>query len=639
MSNKDIFDELEKWLSEGEPPLSAQRVQPIAGSAMYSTPLEVEQPGALGARTAGHVILNTGQLSYKESLIEIAAHLPIELSLHYISGAANRGPFGHQWYFEYESYFEKFSAGEHTVYRLYLSDGRRFDFPFDKATNTIKDTSGLGVTISWNQQGFFELQYFNGEKARYQNGVLISRIDRNGNYTGLNYDDKGRLEQINHNGELRLSLVYNARNCVTQITDHSGRCWEFAYNAVDMLEEIALPDKGKRHYSYTYAKVPGNIASDTDGTATVNSAGNCLLNKVRNALQQPLLEVRYTKDEKVAMQREKGMIRVSSAQKQQTHYHLDKSGLIDSILYPDEGITAQQWNGEKRCALITHRSGGTETKHFDTQNRLLTHSNSEGKKTVYRYRGNNPFAECIKSVSGKTLNTFDERYNRLSTTDEKDRTEHYSYNGAGDIIQFTDVLGHSRQREYNKAGQLIQEKNADGGITKIVYDLQGRQVQVIDAQGREVQFGYDPCDRITHISDALDHTTTYHYDNAGQLIKLSDPAGHSVHYAYNSQGLLVSENRGAQQIKKIHYSETGLPLQIMREDASVIEHRYDKNARLCKEIIGDQVTDYELDPEGRLLTARTADSLIALSYGEEDQILSQQQNGVQIDSVSARSAR
>lgn len=634
------FDELQEWLdNKVQTQESPNSLKVLRQADRYSFPYESQSAGQLGSRREESIILQTGQLHYTEELVTLSGHQPLKFRLHYVSHSKTNSQLGAYWRHHYDSRFEESIENNERIYRLILPTGEQYVFPYDRENNKLIDQGQLGVSVNWirdddktSRNTYFELRYFNGDIHRYRNERLVQQQDLHGNTLDFNYDDQERLSQVINSSGSQLNLNYNDNNQIDSVTDHGERRWQFTYSGEHRLSQIILPSQGKRHYSY------------------IERDGENLLEYISNSLGQPLLEIKYYNSGRVAALRKNGLgkgeiyeygdaqnlVIKRNGQGEETHYHLDKRGLIDSIFYPNGINHYQRWDEDQKTLTTSNDSGVIRTKKYDERSRLIENHDREVEERTrfYAYQGNNPLPSKIKTPTGTVKNRYDDRYRLVSYTDEKGRTERYEYDDKNNITHIVDHQGDNREIAYNSHDKAISEIDSQGNTTCFEYDELQRTIQISDAQGSDIHFAYTALNQITQVGSKA---SKYHflYDTEGQQTGTCDAAGNASQFKYNNNRQFTQEIKDTGDSRSFHYDKEGRLSLVEREDGSHVnmEYKQHKDGLRCKETIGDMVTEYHFDNQKQLVYAKNADAELYFDYNSKGQVETESQNGVAVETA------
>jgi RHS repeat-associated protein len=208
------------------------------------------------------------------------------------------------------------------------------------------------------------------------------------------------------------------------------------------------------------------------------------------------------------------------------------------------------------------------------------------------------------SPQNVTINSYDD-FNRLTTSQNANRTVAYSYTVASNLLRtqisdgsqwrrtFTDASGKIVQSEdnggtlfntYNSIGLLKKVELNGIVLTEMEYDIYGQQVKLVDANAGTSEFEYNAFGQLINEKDGNNNTFQMQYDGIGRISIKSGPTGNTT-YEY------VTENNGLNQLKKM-VAPNGISQ----------EYTYDKFGRITtdKQIIYTQTleTNYTYDNYG-----------------------------------------
>ena len=118
-------------------------------------------------------------------------------------------------------------------------------------------------------------------------------------------------------------------------------------------------------------------------------------------------------------------------------------------------------------------------------------------------------------------------------TDPIGRTVSYTYNNAGYLATFTNVLGGVTQYEYDSQNLLTRITDPRGIVVSTTYDTNGRASSQTLPSGGVMRFAYTlvnplvPNSPVTQtvVTDALGNATSYRWNTQGFLVGVTDAAG------------------------------------------------------------------------------------------------------------------
>ncbi|MDF1880493.1 DUF4150 domain-containing protein [Sulfurimonas sp. MAG313] len=609
-SREDITDEgeVEESNEDTSPYSSSSSTKPTASSAS----------GSLGSMTGSPVLLKTGQFIYTTEELELWGKFPLSLERTYLSNSNHKGMFGNDWHYKFE---REFKHVENNLYRLYLGDGRHFDFEKNE-DNTFTDLGKLGTQVKEIKPNHFTLTCFQGRIQTFVRDKLIQIQDLNNNTIKLYYNENLQIEKIINSEESSFTFTYNKDKLVEKALDHTNRTWTYKYDENHNLRSVSNPIQAQT--SYTYIKHNESL----------------LLSKVTDALGRVKLSVTYTNDAKVQSytQKEqvftytyinKTMISKKDNNADQTSYGLDENGLIRAISYPDDSKSKEDYNPENKTATITDQGGNTTVKVFDERDRLIKEINQSKQETLYEYEGVNP--NPISIASGEELSsfTYDKNYNLLSFSTPEESGE-LEYDENFNVIKSVDNLGNKISYEYNEFNKVALIIDALGGETRILYDGLGRQTEIVDSENRNIVIEYNFLDKTIKTKDNQGYITSFIYDKSNAIISITDAMKNITSYTYDNHARLKDRIRANNSMKTFRYNIDDTIKTITDEDGTFSTFYYNKAQCLIKIVTDGEEVKYNYDNLGNLLEATNENSHIEYYYDAHANVICESQNYIDI---------
>lgn len=592
----------------------------------------------LGSRTDAGILLHSGQRLhvFKHQGIVLEGALDITLHLTYLSDQHYRGYFGYGRRFRYEQHLRPLDGAADT-WRLYLHDGREFDFT--ETADGFLNPGDCPAEVFRQDPDTLVLDYFDDRpRETYQNGNLIRLEDRNGNALRLTHRPDNGLTRIDSNSGTSIDLHYNAHNRVETLEDHSGRRWHYRYDAHDNLIAIIDPlGEPVERYDYREFDRP-------------NEPHNHLLDTVTNADGHAWLAAEYDDQGRVIACREGAernryhtvhhqLIEKTDAQGGVTIYSLDAHGLIVAITRPDGRYQREDYDPNTRIAHITDGDHRYE-QHYDERHRLLRVDHGLGEREEYGYAGDNPEPVQITKNGQTTTHTYDDCYNRLSTTAPDGRAEHYAWGQRGNLIAHTDGEGHTTAFAYDEHDRVIAVTDPEGHRHQFDYNAQGQPSAHTDPLGHTETFTYDRLGHPTGHTNAMGQTTHVYYTATGRVRELIDPDGERTEWAYNTQGQLTEQRRPGGHRQRYHYNDHGLIDAIQRADGSELHIAYNAQQRITEltawpdpeaENPTGQRQIYRYNNSGQLIEARNGEHHLQQDYADQGRLTTSTQDGIDLD--------
>jgi RHS repeat-associated protein len=171
-------------------------------------------------------------------------------------------------------------------------------------------------------------------------------------------------------------------------------------------------------------------------------------------------------------------------------------------------------------------------------------------------------------------------------------TERWSYDGEGNQISYTDVLGQTATTTIGAFDLPTITTDVDGRRTVLAHDSELRLTAVTNANGQTWSYGYDAAGRLTAETDFSGRTVHFGYDAAGRLTEKTNASGQRVTYERDAAGEIVGLDR----------------------DGEAFAFTRDSAGRITRAIGGGVELTREYDPRGRLLSETTDGRAITFAY-------------------------
>lgn len=396
---------------------------------------------------------------------------------------------------------------------------------------TVEDGYNLGfltkqlVTVNRGGSSYTEQMYIPAHSSRlpnvkvyYKDGNQVKQYtytyDSYGNpitetiklYTSSNsqktsyeYDSYGRLSKVTSPMGLSNTFTYNTFGQVATVKDYRGGTTAFTYDAFGRETAVKYPDNTSKTIQYAWSSTATNglysITTTNTGKPTVTEVYDALNREVRKG------EKRFD-----------GIIR-------NIDKLYDSYGNLQKESMPFTGSTASLWN----------------TYAYDSYDRILSCTESSGRKTTYSYNKNN-----ITMVSDKvsTTKAYDAQGNLLSVTDPAGTIV---YNLAADgqpssVVAPGNIVTSFSYDKYRRQTSLIDPSQ---GTTTYEYDAAGNVAKETNANGKVAQNEYDSYNRLIKTTTP-EFVTSFTYNAKDELTGTSTNNGTSKSFAYDSYGRLIT---------------------------------------------------------------------------------------------------
>jgi RHS repeat-associated protein len=416
-------------------------------------------------------------------------------------------------------------------------------------------------------------------------GKLVSIKNLDGNV--LTFNPSGITSSA---GNLTIPFVRDAQGRITQITDPTGKVYQYTYDVAGDLTSVKLPDvETPLRYEYD----PGHLfrkGIDSRGNAQATSSyfPNGRLQSVTDAMGKT------------------------------TSYAYDLATNTTTTTHPDNtGSTVQRFDANGLLLSETDPLGRTKSNTYDANRNKRTETDALGKTTSYTYDAGGH----LKSVTdplNRTL-TYTNNANGLpvTVTDELNKTRTLKYDESANLTGISDAMGPNLAITWDGRGSPLTFADANGRITRLTYDAYGNVLSKIDPLGRTTSYTYDGMGRVQTMTDAQG-VTRFSYDALGRLLSVTDPLNQQTKYAYDANGNRTEQIDARQHITTYEYDAANRLIKINYPDQTSISYTY--NFRDQQETMTDQsgrTTRMTYDNAGQLVKViHPDDSEISIAYDE-----------------------
>lgn len=541
-------------------------------------------------------------------------------------------------------------------------EGNYIEYSYDENARLIqiKNNQNETLTISYDEGRISSVQtagktygyeYVNGMLSRYyqlvgeqqsniavygyENSILTSVTDAEGNVYSLEYDENGNLISVTDPVESASTISYED-NSVSVVKD--GIATIYQYSTAKTLTSKTV---NSRTTSYTYDNnfnitqiaYPNNTAEqyayDENGNQTTytNKLGKVTTTVYQNNLPVTVTEPFNGEDTKVTKNAYNSYNQLVSSYiegiNKKTFYYYDAGHYgvktKEIILI---GPNATEKNNEEAIALIgntsyyvavtdyeydsygrlikTIRRGDVDrisTQTYELSNQVATEV-SGTTSTSYAYDENGNVTQTTTTVqdnSGNVVTTqntsFDKLGNETSYTDENGTTTSAEYDGISRVTGTTEAEGVTSSTEYfanaDGTSYTVETFKKNNVITR-------KTISVKDQWGNELLSGYI---KLFNTNNALLSPKTYAgyellsytektYDVMNRCLTSTNESGIITLYTYDANDQVLTEtikkgNRS--QVTTYTYDDAGNRLSVTEPDGTTKSSIYDKEGRLLSE--------------------------------------------------------
>ncbi|EPJ48893.1 MAG: hypothetical protein OFPI_27180 [Osedax symbiont Rs2] len=481
-------------------------------------------------------------------------------------------------------------SGHATASCVAANQAYRYDEKKNIASKT--DWKGVATNYQYNDRNL-EIQRVEALATAVERTVLTTwhpslplptKIEEPGKTTEFNYTNNGLLIKTVGTDTLSKTSTWQ-KFTATQ----PSRTTHYQYNQQGLLTAVDGPQAGNQDITRFSYDANGNRI------AVENALGHRSITSAFDSSGRPL--------------------KVVDANGIETQLSYNPRGWLISkkvITEVGESITQYKYahsgnyQGQGQVSQVTLANGNIINYRYDTANRLVGISNSQGAIISYTldFEGNR-IAETVHSDSAELLSSqtrvFDELSRLLSSIGADQQTTSYQYDRNGNLTGVTDPLNNKTQFAFDALNRLITSTDANGGV---------------------LHKTYNPQHQLTSITDQRGLTTRYKYNGFGERIVLISPDTGTTNYSYNSSGLLTSQVDARGIETQYSYDLLGRVTQInYPEDmANNISYQYDSYSKEQSQNIGAKDVGVANFAIGRLIQVQDPSGSSQYQYNALGQI-------------------
>ncbi len=462
---------------------------------------------------------------------------------------------------------------------------RTVTFTYDKKHNLASITDPMGIAVARNEYD--------------DDGRLVATIDADGNRTEYEHDVDGRMEVVADRLGNKTVYVYDDYGNVLSTTDANGNTTKSTYDSFGNV--LTKTDAKGNVTAYAY-DADGNMTGVTDAD------GNMLENTYNSSNQ--VTSMKALGDTEILIDYdEKGYLTgTTDAEGNETTYTYDRKGNVTGITDELGTVMSAKYDKEGNVIESTDSAGNKTTSTYDESgNRLsqtvyvVTENGTEERTTHYVY---DTAGELVQTVDadGNTTSVERNANGKMSAAvDSKGRRTEYEYDKRGNVTKITYSDGTTETFTYDAEDRNIKTVGRAGLTTTYSYDKMGNLLKQTDARGNTVSYTYDSNDNLLTITDATGAVTTYAYDKLNRNTSITDDAGNVTSFTYNGLSLQTSTTDARGNVTKYKYDANGNRTKVIYPDGTDIESRYDERGRtIWQKDAAGRKTEYTYDGNDRL---------------------------------------
>jgi len=356
------------------------------------------------------------------------------------------------------------------------------------------------------------------------NGRVIAITNEVGNIDSFTYNHLDQIRLIKDPLGYRETFVYDNNGNLLSNTDKEGNRKEYEYDAKDRLTKII--ESYNHVTSFEYDALDRMIKKrDANGNVllfTYDIAGQ--LTTVSDSLLGVLVSNEYDQAGNLIVTRD------HAGKSNRTEY--DSRNLPVSYIDAINDTTAIEYNENLQIRKIKDPEGKITTYGYDKMGLQNQITDAVGN-TVTIHHDLNGNIDTIVDAKGNIRSWKYDQTNRPIKSNDGFGDYLYTYDSAGRIIRFDDLVSNSLVYTYSKNNELLQVSNQSGIIKNFMYSPNGWVKRASNPAGH-IMYSYDELGRLLSKADPHNDSLSYTYDSVGNIASLRSGGNRLVKYSYNS---------------------------------------------------------------------------------------------------------
>lgn len=431
----------------------------------------------------------------------------------------------------------------------------------------------------------------------WQNHLMRSQGEPGGAASQFEWDQlapDGRVRrEVHASGDVH-TFHYDRLHRRNTLTDASGRCTAYAYNA------------DQRYTGYTDAQgASTRFELDAYGqrTATVDALGRVTRYDYDAAGNLARITQPDGSHHTLSYTAQRRLASVTDPLDRTTRYVYDERGNLIEAIEPDGATTRYTRNAAGWPVNITDALGGVAVLDYDNAGRLVSYRDCVGSLTRYAYDDRGNVQRVIDALDQATHYRYQciNRQDRvIAITTPDGATERFAYDALGRLIAHHDANGAATSYALSAEGLPLVRENALGHSLRYQYDVHGRLLALTNENGAVYRFAWDKADRLVAELGFDARRQDYRYNAVGELIESADGVPHDA--ALQAPGLPgLLRTRYQRDLRgRLLAKVAAKPQPDGRPAVSTSRYRYDAAGQLIQARNRQARVDLHYTPAGHL---------------------------------------
>jgi RHS repeat-associated protein len=379
------------------------------------------------------------------------------------------------------------------------------------------------------------------------------------------------------------SATYDGNGNMTSYTDANGNTYQYAYDALNRLTNIALPTRPATGYSFSYDYANNVIDA-------VDPEGHHRHNVYDLAGRLTSVTLAY-----------------GTASATTTTFSYNNDGTLQSTTDALGHATSYSYDAAGNLTQAARGSVSVRYAYDNARNRISS-TDGNGNVTTFQYDARQRLQQIgFMDHTQQTIN-YDDANNVTGVVDQAGHIVDYGYDTSNNLVSVmqanssypsADTVNYCR----DGLGNLASSADANGHVTSQKVDALGRPTSLTYPDGTNgLGASYDGNSNLvslSKVSAAGSPTATFTYDSLNRLVSESPDASYgepTVNFTYTANGLLSK----------------------MTDGSGTTNYTYDSLDRITSKSTQAGTLNYTYDAVGNVATMSSGDQRVSVSYTYDD---------------------
>ncbi|WP_431222842.1 RHS repeat-associated core domain-containing protein [Serratia sp. L9] len=307
--------------------------------------------------------------------------------------------------------------------------------------------------------------------------------------------------------------------------------------------------------------------------------------------------------------------------------YLKETGLVSAFYDAAGACWRYAYDDQERLVAVTDPLGRAWWQEYDDSGNPARFIAPDQSTTQLSRNAFGLVTTVADSHGNQQTARYDERNRLCSLFDEENRALHLRYTTRDDLRSLSHSGGALWRYRYDSHRRLMVSDRPNNSLEQFSHDRHGNLTHYQDANGVEWRIEYGPFDLPVARTDGEGQRWQYRYDpDQLQLIEVINPLGESYRYHLNASGQVVTEQDYAGTEWQYVYDNDGQCVEKRDALGQVTGYQYDAVGRLLTLYTPEGKTHYQYDAVGRLLSVAGPGNELSFEYDLQGRVVRETQN-------------